>query len=99
MAVWRSTPDRKTPCFRRRPDYQIPRFAKGKAARTGELALGEAVVVIAAGRPMSAAEIARCFKRGGRRIEPRVEQALTVLARYGHVSALEGGLFAARRAA
>lgn len=50
MAVWRSTPDRKTPCFRRRPDYQIPRFAKGKAARTGELALGEAVVVIAAGR-------------------------------------------------
>ncbi|WP_206453435.1 class I SAM-dependent DNA methyltransferase [Aurantimonas marina] len=105
-----------------RPDYQIPRFAKGKAAKTGELALGEAVVaidagkpafpserteqplavdalLIAAGRPMSAAEIARGFKRGGKRIEPRVEQALTVLARYGHVSALEGGRYAARRAA
>jgi hypothetical protein len=27
-----------------RPDYQIPRFAKGAAARTGELALGDAVV-------------------------------------------------------
>nr|MDQ2861866.1 class I SAM-dependent DNA methyltransferase [Pseudomonadota bacterium] len=77
-----------------RPDYQIPRFAKGGAARSGELALGEAVVAIdkalpvfpadryeqplaieallaAAGRPMTPAELARGFRRGGKRIEQR----------------------------
>jgi len=105
-----------------RPDYQIPRFAKGAAARGGELALGEAVVAIdkglpafpadryeqplaieallaAAGRPMTPAELARGFRRGGKRIEPRVAQALTTLVRYGRVSALPAGAFSARRAA
>ena len=56
-------------------------------------------VLIAIGRPMEAAEIARSFKRGGKRIEPRVAQVLSVLARYGHVTALPDGRFAARRAA
>lgn len=105
-----------------RPDYQIPRFAKGAAAKTGELDLGETVVAIdkglpsfptdryeqplaveamllASGRPMDAAELARGFKRGGKRIEQRVAQVLTTLARYGRVTALEGGRYASRKAA
>jgi hypothetical protein len=105
-----------------RPDYQIPRFARGAAARSGELDLGEAVVAIdkglpafpadrteqplaveavlaAAGRPMDAAEVARSFRRGGKRIEQRVGQVLDTLTRYGNLTALPGGKFAARRAA
>jgi len=105
-----------------RPDCQIPRFAKGAAAKTGELALDETVVAIdkclpafppdryeqplvveailaAAARPMTAAELARGFKRGGKRIEQRVTQVLATLARYGRVSALPDGTFSARRAA
>ncbi|CCV05179.1 hypothetical protein MESS2_1510001 [Mesorhizobium metallidurans STM 2683] len=35
-----------------RPDYQISRFAKGTAAKTGELDLGETVVSIDAGKPV-----------------------------------------------
>ena len=105
-----------------RPDYQIPRFAKGAAARSGELALGEMVIAIdkalpafptdryeqplaieallaAADRPMTAAELARGFKRGGKRIEARVAQALITLTRYGRLSASAGGAYTARRAA
>ncbi|WP_332700942.1 class I SAM-dependent DNA methyltransferase [Devosia sp.] len=105
-----------------RPDYQIPRFAKGGAAKTGDLDLGETVVAIdkglpafpkdryeqplaieamlsAANRPMDAAELSRGFKRGGKLIEQRVVQVLITLARYGRVTALEGGKYAARRAA
>jgi hypothetical protein len=48
---------------------------------------------------MDAAEIARGFKRGGKRIEPRIGQVLTTLARYGRVAALPDGRFAARPAA
>ncbi|WP_348265980.1 type IIL restriction-modification enzyme MmeI [Aliihoeflea sp. 2WW] len=105
-----------------RPDYQIPRFAKGAKTKTGELDLGETVVAIDAGKPacpkdrheqplaveavlaahagpMDATTIARAFKGGGRKIEPRVMQALINLARYGRVTALADGRFAARRAA
>ena len=105
-----------------RPDYQIPRFAKGAAAKTGELNLGENVVsidralpdfptdrnedalavehaLLSAGRPMNAAELARGFKRGGKRIEDRVAQALTTLARYGRITVLDDGRYAARMAA
>jgi hypothetical protein len=105
-----------------RPDYQIPRFAKGAAAKSGELDLGEAAVAIdkalpafptdryeqplaveamltAAGRAMTAAEIARGFKRGGKRIEQRVTQVLTTLVRYGRASASPDGAFTTRRAA
>ncbi|MFZ3007862.1 MAG: hypothetical protein WA047_16975 [Phenylobacterium sp.] len=105
-----------------RPDYQIPRFAKGAKAKTGELDLGETVVALdkglppwpkdryeqplaiealltAAARPMDAAELSRAFKKGGKRIEQRVHQALTNLARYGRVTALPDGRYAARRAA
>lgn len=105
-----------------RPDYQIPRFAKGATAKTGEMDFGEKVVAIdkakpqfpkdryeqplaveamlvASGRTMDAAEIARGFKNGGKKIEQRVVQVLTTLARYGRVTAIADGRFAARKAA
>jgi hypothetical protein len=106
-----------------RPDYQIPRFAKGAAvSKTEELDLGANVVAIdralpefpkdrledslavehallAAGRPMDAAALARGFKRGGKRIEPRIEQALTSLVRYGRIALTADGRYLARRAA
>ena len=105
-----------------RPDYQIPRFAKGAAAKSGRLDLGETVVAIdkslpvfpkdkgeqamaihavleAAHRPMDAAAVSRAFKGGGKRIEQRVVQALSTLVRYGWITALPGGTYAARRAA
>ncbi len=106
-----------------RADYQVPRFAKGAAARTGELALDDGptatigreaplfptdryeqplaveAALVAAGRPMAPAELARGFRRGGRRIEQRTLQVLTTLSRYGRVTALPDGRYAARRAA
>ncbi|UVF20827.1 class I SAM-dependent DNA methyltransferase [Microvirga terrae] len=106
-----------------RPDYQIPRFAKGAAAaKTGELDLGATVVTIdralpdfpkdrhedslavehallSAGRPMDAAALARGFRRGGKRIEPRIEQALTTLVRYGRITMTADGRYLARKAA
>jgi hypothetical protein len=106
-----------------RPDYQIPRFAKGAAAaKTEELDLGENVVAIdrslpdfpkdrhedplaverallAAGRPMDAAVLARGFRRGGKRIEPRIAQALTTLVRYGRIGMTPDGRYLARMAA
>jgi hypothetical protein len=105
-----------------RPDYQIPRFAKGAAAKSGELDLGDAVVAIdkglptfpkdryeqplaveaaltTAGRPMDAAELARGFKGKAKGTEQRIVQVLGTLARYGRVTALANGKFAARKAA
>lgn len=105
-----------------RPDYQIPRFSKGAAVKSGRLDLGETVVAIdkslpafpkdkgeqamaihavleAAHRPMDAAAVSRAFKGGGKRIEQRVVQALSTLVRYGWITALPGGTYAARRAA
>lgn len=52
-----------------------------------------------AGRPLSAAEIAGAFRGGSRMRGERVLQALGTLARYGRVSALPDGRYAARRAA
>ena len=105
-----------------RPDYQIPRFAKGVAPKSGELDLGETVVAIdkdlpafptdryeeplaveralvAAGRPLTTAELSRAFRKGGKRLEPRVLRALNTLVRYGSVSLTADGRYAARRAA
>ncbi|WP_296817065.1 DNA methyltransferase, partial [Brevundimonas sp.] len=106
-----------------RPDYQIPRFAKGTAApKSGELAFGDTVVAIekrppsfpkdkgeqvmairavlqASARPLDAPAVARAFKGGGKRIEQRVLQALSTLVRYGEITALPNGAYAARRAA
>ena len=105
-----------------RPDYQIPRFAKGAAAKTGELNLGTTVVaidrglppwpkdryeqplavealLISAAGPMNATELARAFKGGGKKIEQRVIQVLITLARYGRVTELPDGRYAARNVA
>jgi hypothetical protein len=56
-------------------------------------------ILSASGHPMNSTELARSFKRGGKRIEQRVVQVLTTLARYGRVTALPDGRFVARRAA
>ncbi|WP_300576873.1 DNA methyltransferase [Phenylobacterium sp.] len=105
-----------------RPDYQIPRFAKGVERKSGELDLGETVVaidkalpafptdrdeaplaveqaLIMAGRPLALAELARTFKKGGKRLEPRVARALNTLVRFGSVSLTADGRYVARRAA
>jgi SAM-dependent methyltransferase len=105
-----------------RPDYQIPRFAKGVERKSGELDLGETVVaidkalpafptdrdeaplaveqaLILAGRPLALAELARTFKKGGKRLEPRVARALNTLVRFGSVSLTADGRYVARRAA
>ncbi len=52
-----------------------------------------------AGRPLSIAEIAGVFRGGSRTRHARVLQALGTLARYGRVSALPDGRYAARRVA
>ena len=56
-------------------------------------------LLIAAARLMDPAELSRAFKGGGRKIEQRVLQALTTLARYGRVTALPDGRYAARKVA
>jgi hypothetical protein len=105
-----------------RPDYQIPRFAKGVVAETADLDLPDAVIpidrgkpvfpkspydhpleietmLLAAGRAMDVAALARGFRNGGRRIEPAVAQAIRTLLRYGRVYDLGDGRYAARLAA
>ena len=105
-----------------RPEYQIPRFGKAVAAKTGELDLPDTVVAIDAGlpafpteageatlaveallagsgAPMTAAAVARGFKRGGKRVEAKVVKALTTLVRYGRVSTVDGERYLVRRAA
>jgi len=57
------------------------------------------MVLVASGRPMDVASIARSFRGGGRKIEPRVSQVLRTLALYGRVTALPDGRVAARKAA
>ncbi|QYF87207.1 DNA methyltransferase [Brevundimonas sp. PAMC22021] len=104
-----------------RPDYQIPRFARGAAAKTGDLALPQNVVAIdnrlplfpkdkaeqplairavleGAGRPLDTPSVSRSFRSGGKRIEPRVAQAIGTLVRYGWITALPNGTYAARAA-
>ena len=64
-----------------------------------EQPLAVEAMLAAVGRPMDAAELARGFKRGGKRIEQRVAQVLTTLVRYGRVIDMGDGRYAARRAA
>lgn len=56
-------------------------------------------MLLASSRPMDAAELSRRFKRGGKRIEQRIDQVLTTLARYGRVTVLADGRYASRAAA
>ena len=76
-------------------DKGLPAFPKDRY----EQPLAVEAALIASGRPMTAAEVARGFKRGGKGIEQRVTQALTTLTRYGRVSASPDGRFSARKAA
>lgn len=76
-------------------DRSLPVFPKDKS----EQPLAIRAVLERSGRAMDAIEIARAFKAGGKRIEPRVIQALYTLVRYGWITPLSDGRFAARRAA
>lgn len=76
-------------------DRSLPAFPKDKS----EQPLAIRAILERSGRAMDASEIARAFKAGGKRIEPRVIQALYTLVRYGWITPLPDGRFAARRAA
>lgn len=76
-------------------DRALPAFPKDK----GEQVMAIRAVLQAFGRPMDAAAVARAFKGGGKRIEQRVVQALSTLVRYGEITVLQDGTYAARRAA
>ncbi|MBX9463600.1 MAG: class I SAM-dependent DNA methyltransferase [Aquamicrobium sp.] len=76
-------------------DRGKPAFPKDRQ----EQPLAVEAMLAASGRVMDATSIARGFRNGGRKIEPRVAQVLLTLARYGHISALPDGRFAALRAA
>ena len=76
-------------------DRSLPAFPKDKS----EQPLAIRAILERSGHAMDASEIARAFKAGGKRIEPRVIQALYTLVRYGWITPLPDGRFAARRAA
>ena len=70
----------------------------------GEATLAVEALLAKAGAPMTAAAIARGFKRGGKRpratlLEQKVAKALNTLVRYGRISALDETRFIARKAA
>jgi hypothetical protein len=64
-----------------------------------EQPLAVEALLSANGGAHDAQAIARLFRGGGARIEPRVQQILVTLARYGHISPLADGRFVARLAA
>jgi hypothetical protein len=64
------------------PQPALPLFPAGRDAQP--LAVMDELAK--AGRPLSVSMIARRFRRGGPRIEPRVREVLAVLSRYGHVN-------------
>ncbi len=66
---------------------------------SGDAALAVEALLAKAAAPMTAAAIARGFKRGGKRVEQKVVKALTTLVRYGHVTALDEEHYLVRRAA
>ncbi len=73
-------------------------------ADPGEATLAVEALLAKAGAPMTAAAIARGFKRSGGRpratlLEHKVAKALTTLVRYGRIAALDDARFVARKAA
>lgn len=76
-------------------DAALPAFPTD----AGEATLAIEALLLAAGKPMTPAEIARGFKRGGKRIEQKVGKALTNLVRYGRISMVDESRFVARKAA
>ncbi|WP_252928565.1 hypothetical protein [Aliihoeflea sp. 40Bstr573] len=73
-------------------DRAMPAFP----TRREEQILAVADLLASSSVPMQAAEIARAFKRGGKRLQPRIEQLLSALARFGHIVEVSGGSFQAR---
>ncbi len=65
----------------------------------GEATLAVEALLAKNGTPMTAAAVARGFKRGGKRVEQKVAKALTTLVRYGRVSTMDGDRYLVRRAA
>jgi predicted transcriptional regulator len=76
-------------------DKALPAFPTDR----DEAPLAVEQALILAGRPLALAELARTFKKGGKRLEPRVARALNTLVRFGSVSLTADGRYAARRAA
>lgn len=76
-------------------DKGLPAFP----ADRDEQPLAVEAALVAAGRPISPADLARGYKQGGRRIEQRIVQSLATLARYGRATALKDGRYASRLAA
>jgi len=76
-------------------DAGKPAFPKDRH----EQPLAVEAVLASSAAPLDAMAIARAFRGGGRRIEPRVAQVLHTLALYGRASALPNGRFVSRRAA
>lgn len=104
-------PDHQIPRFGRdagRTSAELALVAARPAAESGlcafpadpyEQPLAVEAALAAAGRPLSAEDLARAFRGASKRRGARVAEALGTLARYGRVSALPDGRFAARRAA
>ncbi len=105
-----------------RPDYQIPRFAKGAKVDTAELDLGISDAETAAGlpvfpkdryeqplavkallaraeAPIDAQALSRMFKGPPKARAQRIVSVLQVLAKYGDITDLGDGRYAALRAA
>ena len=76
-------------------DRSLPDFPKDR--HEDPLAVERAL--LAAGRPVDAATLARGFRRGGKRIEPRIARALTTLVRYGRIGMTPDGRYLGRIAA
>ena len=62
-----------------RPDYQIPRFARGAVAKTGQLDLGETVVAIDKGLPVFPRDPAKALSNRAKH-GVRFEDAMSVFA-------------------
>jgi hypothetical protein len=77
-------------------DKDLPAFPKDRY----EQPLAIEAALAAHGQPLDAAAIAKLFKgKATEARQKRIADVLTTLARYGRIIALDGGRFAARRAA
>ncbi|MBX9931398.1 MAG: hypothetical protein K2Y56_07650 [Methylobacterium sp.] len=79
----------------RRSGTGLPDFPKDRYDQP----LAVEALLRAAAKPMAPAEVARGFKRGGKRIEARVTQSLGRLALYGRIVETDDGRYVALRAA
>lgn len=100
MARFAKSPEAKTREF----GFEAPVIAidRGKPSfpkDRHEQPLAVEAMLLASGGAQNAQAIARLFRGGGARIEPRVQQILVTLARYGHINPLADGRFVARLAA